>query len=558
MTVAIQEASKLIARMRRDPILFVRTFWPAVKLAEYQVQILESVRDCGETWVHSSNESGKSWIAAVAALWFFCTRPSIVITTAPTETHLRSILWAEICTLLRSATLNGQPAMFGFVVNELEIRHKDEAGAKIPRYFMLGRVAEKVESLQGYHLAELADGSPTVFFLFDEASAIRPEFFEAASAQAHTTLIIGNPLTIEGPFYQACRSGDQKHPDGSGRLFRKVLHVSGDHSPNVIAGRAWEAGGKVGKCPRPIPGILSWEQYQERLANWPPMRVRTRLLGLFPDEAGQKLFPPEWLDIAQALGRKIAAYNSQPGQERGRLRTGRPFALGIDVAHGGGDLTSFCVLGRWGVPFVWNAELRRWEWAIFTKPTPDTQEIPGTTLRLMKRFNIAPQAVAFDSGGGGQQIADQLRGHGYDVSNVDFGSTEGVDTAEYKNRRVAMYGELRKAMEPKPGVRRLLATDPAEWHGKKLRCLALPPDEADLRQDLAVLPLLYDGEGRLRLPPKDKPRKTSGRSEPCVRELLGGRSPDRGDALALAYFAWTAGQEYREASVIDGDTPLIY
>ncbi|HEV3023437.1 MAG TPA: hypothetical protein VGX76_13275, partial [Pirellulales bacterium] len=315
------EAGDFIKKMRRDPVLFVTTFWPAVKLAPYQIAILESVRANPETWVFSANECGKSFVAALAAVWFFCTRAAIVVTTAPTETHLRSILWAEIGTLLRTATLNGRPAPFGFTVNELEIRHRDEAGAKIPRYFIIGRVAEKVESLQGYHLAELYDGSPAVLFVFDEASAIRREFFEAASAQAHRTLVIGNPLTTEGPFFEACRTGNQTHPDGSGRLFRKVIHASGEHSPNVIAGREWEAAGRPGKCPKPIPGILSWDQYQERLATWPPIRVRTRLHGLFPDEAGQKLFPPEWLDIAQALGRMLAEYNAKSGEQRsGRLR----------------------------------------------------------------------------------------------------------------------------------------------------------------------------------------------------------------------------------------------
>ncbi len=74
------------------------------------------------------------------------------------------------------------------------------------------------------------------------------------------------------------------------------------------------------------------------------------------------------------------------------------------------------------------------------------------------------------------------------------------------------------------------------WPPKK-RFLSIPLDDAKLREELAVLPKSYDGDGRLRLPPKS--RSPGGdRREPTVRELLGGRSPDRADALVLALHGW--------------------
>ena len=76
---------------------------------------------------------------------------------------------------------------------------------------------------------------------------------------------------------------------------------------------------------------------------------------------------------------------------------------------------------------------------------------------------------------------------------------------------------------------------PAERWPPKKRFLSIPPDDAKLREELAVLPKSYDGDGRLRLPPKS--RSSGGdRREPTVRELLGGRSPDRADALVLAAY----------------------
>ncbi|HVC95504.1 MAG TPA: hypothetical protein VND64_17545 [Pirellulales bacterium] len=70
-----------------------------------------------------------------------------------------------------------------------------------------------------------------------------------------------------------------------------------------------------------------------------------------------------------------------------------------------------------------------------------------------------------------------------------------------------------------------------------------------------MLPKSYDGDGRLRLPPKS--RSPGGdRREPMVRELLGGRSPDRADALVLALHGWNWVRAYVDATRIT--RPLIW
>ncbi|HUY34666.1 MAG TPA: hypothetical protein VMV69_18115 [Pirellulales bacterium] len=519
-----------------EPTKFVERFWPAITLAPYQRAILESVRDNPETWVHSANEMGKSFVAALAAIWWFSTREAKVVTSSTTQMQLRNILWGEIDHLFQTARVNAKPYRFGFRRTHLRVEHGDGEQPE-KKFYLLGQVTEKVESFQGHHLKKHDDGTGTVLFIFEEASGLEREFYEAATSQAHSILVIGNPLSTDGIFYEKCRLGDQSHPDGSGRLFRKVIHVSGDDSPNVIAARQWKKDGRVGPPPLPVSGILSYDQYLERRANWPPDKVRSRLLGLFPDEAERKLFPPDWLDLAQRLGAKLRLIDDSRFADESH-------ALGIDVAQGGGDLTVWCVVCRFGV--------RR----VLAKPTPNTAEIAGMTLRLMKEFGIRGSAVAFDAGGGGKQIADMLRDRGYaQIVDVEFGGAS-REPDEYKNRRAEIYGELRKALEPTAAIRRLLDLEPAAWRAKNLHCLALPPDDALLRQDLAVLPLMRDGEGRLRLPPKDVGRKTTGRCEPCVRALLHGRSPDRGDALALAFFAWSRLRERERLETVD--RPLVW
>ena len=69
-----------------------------------QEQVLLSVRDNHETFVHAANQTGKTLIAAIIAIWFFVSRtPARVIISSSNETQLESVLWSEICQLIRSA-----------------------------------------------------------------------------------------------------------------------------------------------------------------------------------------------------------------------------------------------------------------------------------------------------------------------------------------------------------------------------------------------------------------------------------------------------------------------
>lgn len=530
------------AEYRQDPVLFVRTFWPEFRLAPYQKQILESVRDNNETWVPSANKMGKTFIAAQTALWWFLTRNSKVVTSSTTEYQLVRILWGEIGHLLQQMKLGGY--RFRLERKHLCISLAREEGQRDSqgKYYLIGQVTAQVESFQGHHLEKMADGTPTVLFIFEEASGLEREFYEAATSQAHRLLAIGNPLRARGIFFEKCRAKDERHPDHLDRLFRKVIHVSGDDSPNVQYARRHRELGRPGKPRIIVPGILTFEEYQERLHNWAPDKVRTRLLGQFEDESEEKFFPVEWVDQAQQLGSMLREHTAR---RRHRHRFGAPYALGVDVAQGGRDETVWVVLGRFGVR------------EIVARQTPNTSAIAGRTLQLMRRYRIRDCAVAFDTGGGGKQIADYLRDRQglENLSDIAFGA-KAFDSAEYPNRRAELYGELRKALEPCGRLKRMLRCSPSEWT-KKQWCVALPPDDGLLRDELLVLPKLHDSEGRLRLPPKQKRvQQTTGPQEPTIRELLGGRSPDRADALVLAYYAWQRLREWQSLERVHG--PLIY
>jgi hypothetical protein len=151
----------------------------------------------------------------------------------------------------------------------------------------------------------------------------------------------------------------------------------------------------------------------------------------------------------------------------------------------------------------------------------------------MRLYNVDPRNILFDRGGGGKQHADRMRKMGFKVRTVAFGETiksedryrfrtknqrkaDDDEVYVYKNRRAEMYGLLRERMHPSSEAP-----------------FAIPKEYTELRRQLAPLPLLYDGEGRVILPPKNKANPDS--KILTLKELLG-CSPDEADSLVLAVF----------------------
>lgn len=528
---------------RANPDHWAAHWLPSIKLCSYQKQILRSLVTYPETWVESANGVGKTAVAAIASLWFFLTRPSIVVTISPSADQLEKSLWLEIRHMLTMLPVDELGLIVGNGGN-MEIRRKLPSGGIDPRSYMAGRCVGKTESLQGVHLPRLKDGTPTVMFAGEEATGIDDRFWPIVRTSAHTVLAIANPIRCEGEFYRMASAGPTKL---EGKPHRNVIRVSGEDSPNVKLGMACAKEGLPLPKEPVVPGVLEYATFLDLKATLPPWELKPRLYGQPNDESTAKLFPKEWLDFGQSLFHRLQA--GAPDRRESLRRWlrwwGWPFGLGVDCAMGGGDLSAWCVYGRFGAVHV------------ETLDTPNTRAIKRQTLRLMRHWRIQPEWVCFDRAIG-KGIADELREEGRDVNDVGFGESA-LDSGKYPNMRVELYGDLAevmaKAFDQESKLRRryeqLLTLPPAEWRKlKKVRPVALPPD-VDLRQELFVLPRAQDGRDRLTLPPKDGTKSKLG-----VKQMLGGRSPDRADALVLARYAWERGQEHRRLSRIKG--PLAY
>ena len=509
----------LTTEILEDPLKFVAAVWPDIRLYKQQAEVLESLRYNYETTVHAANEVGKDFTASIGVVWWYCSRrPARVVTSSSGETQLKSILWTEIRERISTARID-----LGLQVQNLRITRNRPDGTPDDLSYVIGHVTKTVENFQGHHLPH---DVPRVLAVFDECSGIADEFHTACESWAHAILNIGNPMNTTNYFYRTCKAGDVEDPAGRGGLLSKVIHISGDDSPNVQVGKLREAQGIPGPHPIVIPGVLSYDEYIRRQLKWDKVKRRVRLEGLFFTGDSALLLPPDWLDASEEAMRRLLA----PGVwDNDNPRQVNPGTVGMGVDCGAGrDLSCWTVLDRLGVLH---------QHAI---PTPDTYKITTTTIGLIERFKIPPERVCFDAGGGGKQIVDHLRATTpyKNIRSIMFGSsatpppqkktrgrdekvTVKEDSWVYKNKRAEMHGILRTWLDP------FLNEQP----------FAIPEELYQLREDLCQLPIWFDEGGRMFLPPKDtKPGTKENPDQITIKKLIG-RSPDRGDSLVLGIYA---------------------
>jgi len=94
-----------LAGVVRDPVRFChgllrQDLWPL------QEAILRAVASRSRVAVKACHASGKTFVAAVAVLWFVTRyRDGIVVTTAPTWTQVEKLLWGEIHRAVQSSRI---------------------------------------------------------------------------------------------------------------------------------------------------------------------------------------------------------------------------------------------------------------------------------------------------------------------------------------------------------------------------------------------------------------------------------------------------------------------
>jgi hypothetical protein len=495
---------------RISPWALKNKCWPHVRFYREQIDVVNSVEKNVETYVTAGNKLGKDFVAGFIIVNFFlralkCGKTCRVVTTSVAERHLK-VLWAEIGRFVMTSKIplldfHGGP----LVLQSQEIRRAEEQQSRNPLSYIVGLVSESGEGLAGHH----ADWTLGVV---DEASGSKDKAFEMLQGWAKRLLIFGNPNACENFFKAGVKAGDLKAQTNN-HYDRKVLKITADNSPNVRWAHYQIKHGMQPTDEVVTPGVLTWGEYQQRRRTWDKIRQCVGLDANFYEGAEVLLYPTAWLDRAHDIDLSL----------KGTKRRGK--ALGCDPGEGG-DKTAWAIVDDRGLLHMESIQ------------TPDTSKITGRTIALGREWGVPPERWLFDRGGGGKEHADRLRQMGYDCRSMGFGEAPYLeakrglvrveerkenkeDRYAYKNRRAEMYGDLRTLLDP--------SATPLGF-GIPMHC-------TELRRQLAPLPLWYDEEGRLFLPPKQRKPTDKEDSEKITINKLIGCSPDEADAFVLAVYA---------------------
>ena len=336
-----------------------------------------------------------------------------------------------------------------------------------------------MDALTGWH------DSRGVLVIISEGQGERLEDSAYDAAIANTTdepsriLALGNPVRPAGRFYEI----NQKP---GWRPFK----ISAFDTPNVIAGRNVLPGFPAHDWPTEVEA-----EYGGRDTSF----YQSRVLAEFPNTEEDGLLLRSWIDAAV---------------ERDRLGTFLEEAaraapvLSVDVARYGVDSNVLAVRrGPWIKKFV------RWGGLDLMQTVDRIREIaaaedvrPGVEVRhpeLAGRYREKSHAhgrIVVDAVGMGAGVCDRLKQWSYVVDEY-VGGAFAARGEKFSNKRTEAFWNIRELLEA----------------GK----IAFPQDEKLIEELLALR--WREVGGKIQLEPKDR-----------LKSRLG-RSPDRADALAMAF-----------------------
>lgn len=385
-----------------DPALFTEKFL-GDDLWEMQKAIMRSVAvPYSRTAVKACHASSKTHTAGRIVTWFLTRyRKGIVLTTAPTWTQVRRLLWAEI----------RQSAESRFTDVELlttEMRGPD------PDNYALGLSTDEGVRFQGFHADHM-------LIVMDEAPGVRPDIWASANAIRAggdvRFLVLGNPVVASGPFYDLFT--------GPGAELWTTFTISAFDTPN-LAGLTIDDVMTMPEAeryqnPRPYLITRQWvyEKYIEALRDETDEDYQARVLADFPTQASTAIFPVPLLTKA-SRARVVPEEASQYW----------PWVAGIDVAGPGEDET--VVVVRHGPRVV----------DVHAFPDADSR---GKTLAALLPYKDKLATVHVDVVGLGAYFAHHLRDQGYPVVDFNAGGKP-RNVTKFTNRKAEAHWAFREAL----------------------------------------------------------------------------------------------------------------
>jgi phage terminase large subunit len=375
--------------------------------------ILQSLSAHKRTAVKACHASGKTFLAAVAVLWFLIRhKDAIVLTTAPTWLQIEQVLWREIHQIVAQSEISyPRPTATSLQIG--------------PRRFALGLSTDQGVRFQGYH-------SDHMLVVVDEAPGIDAEIWEAIEGIRAggdvRVLALGNPTIASGKFH------DYFQAEGQGWN----LHtISAWDTPNLAgvklsyqsSGEAITLGDPNGRDLLDLseaelddnvrPYLTTRRWVKEKYLEWGPGHPlwESRVLGQFPSQDEYSLIPIAWAEAAR--DREIGVGESEP------------IDAGLDVADGGENETVLCI--RQGAKILY---LNGW-----SKKDPR-----GDLVSVLLPYKPKLRSVNVDTVGVGAYMEKHLRDQGLPTNAVNVGLAA-QNKERFCNAKAECYWGLRERFQ---------------------------------------------------------------------------------------------------------------
>lgn len=296
---AIRLAEALV-RWRNDPLAFVQEAIRPPQISEDQAKLLRFAGEPGaRVSMVSGTTCGKTASLAWLVLWFItCHLEARCPCTATTREQVIKRLWPEVI-MWHKKMVPGVAAL-----TEWHPESFCHAGAYQRSSFAWPMAANRdaVETFQGVH-------AKSVLFLFDEASGIPSEIWEAAAGSANAIggrwVVVGNGNRNTGAFYDTHNKAAK---------FWKHFSASSLNSPF---------------CGEDYCKSMAAEYGEDSNT------YRIRVLGQFPKDDPDTLIQRDW--VQAAIDRQ------EDPEKRIPIVRGNVRIAGVDPNNGGPDACGFCI-----------------------------------------------------------------------------------------------------------------------------------------------------------------------------------------------------------------------
>lgn len=272
-----------------------------------QREILRSLVKRRYTAVPACHGVGKSFIAAVAVCWWLDVHEvgeAFVVTTAPTDSQVKAILWREI------SRLHSKHALRGRITLDAQWYMSDGGTETLVAY---GRKPAAYKNAEQASTAFQGIHADFVLVVVDESAGVPEWLFNAADSLATNeesrVIGFGNPDDPASHFEKICRPGSGWHR----------IQIGAKHTPNFTN--------------EDVPArlrrlLISKTWVRERVKRWgkrSPLFI-AKVLGRFPEVSSTTLISPRL--VREAWMRDLSGNAiDAPGK------------YGVDVARDGNDET---------------------------------------------------------------------------------------------------------------------------------------------------------------------------------------------------------------------------